>query len=179
MVEKSKINVKKNNAGSGGFSLLEVVIAVFVGSIIGIAALSLLNARAVSVLENQDVQEAETRAEEALSSLTAVASDLPVGGSFIVLDEDNKIKLDSDCTDQTCDYVLLPSPPENQRTSPAKGFPFSSSVPEGSQVLFLRRWRVDETDGEYGLRKITVAVLKDENSKAPIILEDAIEPQAR
>ena len=116
------------------------------------------------------VQEAQTRAEEALSALTAIGPDLPIGGSFGVLD-DNKLKI-SACSDQTCDFVLLPDVPENQRLSFAKGFPYSSALPDGSQKFFLRRWRVDEVDGNYNLRKITVAILKDENTNEPVVLEE-------
>ena len=177
-IKNNRKTVKAKQNISAGFSLLEVVVAIFIATLIGLAALSLLNARAVGVLDNQDVQEAETRAEEALSTLTAIAPDLQIGGSFEVIG-DNRVKVTGDCDDQSCDYVLFPAAPENLQTSPAKGFPYSTKIPEGSQIMFLRRWRVDETDSEYGLRKITLAVLKTVKSDQPMVLEDAIEPLSR
>lgn len=163
----------KNNQASRGFTLLEALIAVFIVTIIGIAALSLLNVRAVGVLDNKDSQEAETRAEEALSGLVAIAQDLEVGGTFQVV-ADSKIRISGECTDQTCDYVLIPAVPDYQRTSPAKGYPFTSPIPDGSQVLFLRRWSIEDTNSDYGLRKITVAVMKNAESDQPMLLEDTV-----
>jgi type II secretory pathway pseudopilin PulG len=199
MLENSRKSVKTTKDNSSGFSLIEVLVAIFVAILIGLAAVSLLNSRAVGIEDKTTVQEAETRAEEALSALTAVAGDLPIGGSFEV--ERDAIALKERCTSKNCDYVLAPDMPEELRTSPAKGYAYQSTgvilhtedtievdggtkggvitgdddnLPKGHQVAFLRRWRVDEVDGSYNLRKITVAIFKDEKSTSPMVLEESI-----
>ena len=163
--------VKSENQEKG-FSLVEVLIAVFVATLIGIGAVALLNARAVGINDKAETKEGETRAEEALSALTAVAPDLNAGGSFQVVSE-SAISL-SACTLETCDYVVYPDATESQRTSLAKGFPYGSTIPSTSQMTFIRRWRVDEVDSNYGLRKITVAILKSETDTNPIVLEETV-----
>lgn len=155
-----------------GFSLIEVVIAIFVATLIGIAAVSLLKVRAGGIEDTETVQRAENSTEEALSALTATAADLAVGGSFSV-DRSGKVDL-GNCTAQTCDLVLSTDAIEDQRTSPAKGVPYGQAGIRGKEPpLFVRRWRVDDIDGNYQLRKITVAVFKDEKSIDPIVIEES------
>lgn len=172
-VKTAKVIKKtKEQKSEKGFSLVEVLIAIFVAVFIGIAAVALLNARAVGINEKAETKEAETRAEEALSALSAVAPDLSSGGSFEVLSE-NKIRL-SNCSAANCDYVLYPDVSDTQRTSLAKGYPYGSTIPTSSQMAFLRRWRVDDVDNSYGLKKITIAILKSETETSPLVIEETV-----
>lgn len=163
--------VKSANQNQG-FSLVEVLIAIFVAVFIGVAAVSLLNARAVGITEKADTKEAETRAEEALSALSAVAPDLAVGGAFEVVSE-NTIRLNT-CSDTTCDLIVFPDLTDSQRTSLAKGYPYGSTIPTTSQMTFIRRWRVEDVDSNYGLKKITVAILKSATDTSPIVIEETV-----
>lgn len=159
-----------SSSKQSGFSLMEVLVAIFVALLIGIIAVSLLSARAASVHDNATVQEAETRAEEAISALSAIANELPIGGSFENAG-DNEINPLA-CSAQTCDFVLLSD--TLPRSSSAKGVPYSTELPQGTEKMFLRRWRVDEVDADYKLRKISVAIVKDENDEMPVVLEETI-----
>ena len=171
MVRKS--NIKKVRLGQEkGFSLLEIVLAIFISLLIAVAALSLLNTSAIGNEDKQLVVEAETRTEEALSALSAVVTDLPEMESFTVL-EDNVIR-PLNCQPQSCDYVVFPETNESFRTSSAKGIPYGSPLPEGSEIRFIRRWRIQVVEGNYNLRRITVAVLKSEQDDKPIVLEETI-----
>lgn len=175
--------MRRINSRDNGFSLLEVLVAIVVVSLIGLAALALLNVRAAGLEDNATVQEAQTSAEEALSALTAGARNLPAGGSLVDIG-DARIRT-LPCDAQFCDFVLTPDAPEGERTSPARGYPYATNPacigsacapapPVGYQFAFVRRWRVDVVNSDYRLRKITVAILKDENSAQPIVLQETV-----
>ena len=166
-----------------GFSLLEVLVAIVVVSLIGLAAVALLNARAAGLEDNATVREAQTSAEEALSAVTAGARNLPEGGSLVDLG-DARIRT-LPCDAQFCDFVLTPDLPASERTSPARGYAYPNNPvcsgracavvpPSGYQFAFVRRWRVDVVNSDYRLRKITVAILKDESSAQPIVLQETV-----
>ena len=170
------------NSRDKGFSLLEVLVAIVVVSLIGLAAVALLKACAAGLEDNATVQEAQTSAEEALSALTAGARSLPEGGSLVDLG-DARIR-PSPCDAQFCDFVLTPDLPASERTSPAQGYAYPNNPvcsggtcampPAGYQFAFVRRWRVDVVNSDYRLRKITVAILKDESSAQPIVLQETV-----
>lgn len=164
----------KNNINSmRGSSLIEVVIAIVIGLGIGVTGLYVLNARVVSVDNVRVTKEAENAGEEALSGLSAVASDLAPGGSFTVINDG--VLTISSCSVADCDYVLEPDIDATQRTSPAKGFPWGSAIPNGFRVAFLRRWRVVDVNTNYRLRNVTVALLKDEaDTKPSLIVETTV-----
>ncbi len=164
--------MKKSNFyfNQTGASLLEVVIAIVIGLAVGITGLYMLNARVLSVEDGRVTNEAENAGEEALSALSGSAPALVSGGSFTAV-SDNILTL-SACTTSTCDYVLLPDISSSWRTSPSKGYPYGSPIPTGYSVAFFRRWRVEDVNPTYNLRKITVAILKDEDDNKPSLIAE-------
>jgi len=167
---KMENNMRKRKLRSGqeGVTIVEVLLSALIGMAICVAGLYVLNAKVLSVESSRVTKEAENAGEESLSALSATASVLTVGGSFTAVN-DNVLSL-SPCTSQTCDYVLQPDIPSASRTSPAKGFPYGSATPTGYAVAFLRRWRVEDENTSYRLRKITIAVLRDENDTKPSLI---------
>lgn len=163
-----------------GISLLEVLVAIVVVSLIGLAAVALLNARSTALEDNNTVQEGQASAEEALSALSAAARALPEGGSFNSLGDYNLQLLP--CQPESCDLVLTPDAAAHLRTSPARGYPYppcpggscAPAPPAGHEIAFVRRWRVETVTGDYRLRKIIVAVLKDAQSTQPLVLQEMV-----
>ncbi len=161
---------KSNEHSERGATLLEVVVAIMIGLVIGVTGLYVLNAKVLSVEDVRVSKDAENAAEEALAGLSAVSADLAVGGSFTAIN-DNVLTLSS-CTVETCDYVLEPDIEAARRTSFGKGFPYGTPVPTGYTAAFLRRWRVEDENPTYRLRKVTVAILKGESDTKPVLIAE-------
>lgn len=166
---KKMITPVKNK--QSGFSLVESIVALMIGIIIVVIASALILTRAKTVENVTATTNAENAAEEALSALTAKVSDLSVSSSFTTISE-NTIELSS-CSATTCDFVLEPDADASQKTSLAGGVPFSVGFnpPTGSHIAFVRRWRVTETNTDYKIRQVGIAVLPSLESTSPIILE--------
>lgn len=153
-----------------GFSLIELLIVVVLISIVAVFVLSAFNGRARKTEDQSRAESALIGASSALEALSQLdESQLTSGGSF-VLGPDRTIQLSRDqCTRETCDWLILPSP---NNDSKAKGYPYDPGVnpPLGKTVL-LRRWRIDDVDVNLGLKEITVAVLTDIESRTPISIK--------
>ncbi len=164
-----KNNIRKNQRGS---ALIEVLLASVIGIMISLAAMYVLKGAIVATEDNRAAEEAKTTAEDALSSLSSIALDLAVGGSFTAI-SDNVLTL-APCSASTCDYVLFPDVDSSLKTSLAKGYPFGSPIPNGSNVAYLRRWRVEDTDADYNLRKIKVAMVKNETDAKSVFTMETV-----
>ena len=159
-----------------GFTLTETVIAIVVGALILLCVIRLFGVTAKTTEDNSVTQAAELRAEEGLSALTAVASQLSPGGTFARVG-DTDIQLVSECGPSTCDLVFDPEPSLSERTSIAGGVPYGGRAPEGSTLMFVRRWQVEDIrSGDYSLRKVTIAVQRKDVDTTPAVLEETIIP---
>ena len=158
--------------------MVEVLIACLIGMVVISITLLIVQARYNSLYEQAVSQDARESAESALSALSAVSGSLTVGGTFD-LQSDNKIALTGNCTAAFCDYVFAPDAPDAQKTSFARGVPFGTSVPAGSSVKFLRRWKVEEENTNYKLRKITVVVAAGIEDIRPSVAYKTIVPTNR
>ncbi|MCY7375276.1 MAG: hypothetical protein LH472_04810 [Pyrinomonadaceae bacterium] len=162
----------KNSKNQTGSALIEVLLASVIGIAISLAAMYVLKGAIVATEDNRAAEESKNTAEDALSSLSAVAPDLSVGGSFTAI-SDNVLTL-APCTALTCDYVLFPDVDSSLKTSLAKGYPFGSPIPTGSNIAYLRRWRVEDTDADYNLRQIRVAMVKNETDTKPVFIMETV-----
>lgn len=160
------------NITNKGFSLIEVIIAIAVGVIIVVIASSLLLTRSKTIDNVTTTKAAENVSEDALSVLSSKASGLILLESYSPVDE-STISV-SECTEKTCDFILEPDASVELKTSPAGGVLFSTNYvpPIGHRVVFLRRWRVNELNTEYSLRRIGVAILINLESTSPISLQE-------
>ena len=70
--------------------------------------------------------------------------------------------------------MLEPEASPASRVSLAKGVPYQENYhpPAGSVVAFVRRWRVEEIDAPLGLRRVTLAVLSDEQTNKALLIEE-------
>ena len=159
-----------NKTTQKGFTLIEILVAVFLLAIIISAGAALVHMQGNAVNDYTDISAAEDHLEQALSNLTARVSDLEPGQSYKPV-SDGEIEL-LGCNEKNCDYVLLPDAPKSLKTSAAGGVPYGAKLPDGSAVLFLRRWRVTDINSSYRLHNIGVAILADEKSTEPIISQD-------
>ncbi len=160
-----------------GFALIETIIGLAMFAIVLTIGLQMLFVRAASIENTARQRAANEWSEAALEALTAGSvSSLPATNGSFDLAADKSIQLTNPCTPQTCDYVLDPSPALGARTSPARGVPWASGYapPAGSSVQFIRRWRIDVMDAALGLRQITVVVIRDETSSAPLTVQQTI-----
>ena len=159
--------MKKNT--EKGFSLIELLIVVVLLAVVGVFVLSAFSGKARKSEDDARAEAALIGASSALEALSQLdESQLTSGGTF-TLGRDRTIDITGECTTETCDWLLLPSP---NNDSKAKGYPYEPGVnpPLGKTVL-LRRWRVEDVDVSLGLKEITVVVLVDMQSNAPISIK--------
>jgi prepilin-type N-terminal cleavage/methylation domain-containing protein len=165
-----QVKIKRSERG---FSLIEVLFAVVVFTLVAYALTAMLFSRTLVTERLMASKAAVDSADNALNALTSQPyASLSVGGSFTVIDE-GSIGLQS-CTEQTCDFIIEPvTAPEE---SPARGVKWQSGYtpPDGARIVYLRRFRIEDVDAELGLRRLTVAVLTDENADKPLIMQSTI-----
>ena len=155
-----------------GFTLIELLIVVIILSLVGLGFVALFNQRAKSQEEKNQAAAAFAGAESALEVLSSLSNEtLAVGGSFS-LAADRKINITGACSPQTCDWLVIPTP---NTDSIAKGYPYvSGQVPEYAKTVLLRRWLVEDVDANLGLKRVTVAVVVDEQNNAPLAIEQTV-----
>lgn len=158
-----------------GFTLIELLIVVVIFGIVGSILASFMFSRVNFADRMRANKEASDALQNALTALTTTAYDnLPPGGSFNKIDEGTIEP--TGCTPTTCDFVLETPGAMVVRESPAGGVKWKSGYvpPEGAQIAFVRRWKIEEMDNVLRLRRVTVAVLADEQSANPLAMIDTI-----
>lgn len=154
----------KNKHKQKGFSFIELLVVVILLALVATSFALIFNRKAKLYDDRDTAAAASAAAENAIENLRNLSrSELPVGGSFTVAG-DNEIILNESCNPSTCDWLVIP---DGNVESPAKGRTYQDEIPEGQTVL-LRRWLVEDIPGDLGLRRITVAVLTNQNSTKPI-----------
>lgn len=157
-----------------GFSLVEVLLAIVVFGVVGYALANFMLSRATVAERLETAKGASDRLENALHILTVIPyNDLPLGGSFARVDDATIQPLP--CTAQTCDFILDPET-SGSTDSLVRGTVWQSGyvAPSGVNVAYVRRWLIEEVDAELKLRRITVAVLADEQSANPLSMVSTI-----
>ncbi|HLM60728.1 MAG TPA: type II secretion system protein [Pyrinomonadaceae bacterium] len=162
------------NKNHRGFSLIEALLAIVVFGFVAYALVAFMSSRVKLAERLETSKAASDTLENALNKLSAIPyKDLAVGSGFTKVD-DATILLQP-CTTQTCDYVL--DPPSGAATSSiAGGYSWQSGVvqPAETRFFFVRRWRIEDVSAELKLRRITVAVLTDEQSTEPLAMIETI-----
>lgn len=164
---------QKLSSNEKGFSLIELLIAIVIFMFVCYALTVMIFSRSIVADRIAASRSASDEAENALTALAAIPySNLQLGGSFSVVDEGRITN--TGCTAQTCDSIYEPTPP-GQMTSPAKGVPYGTSLDANLYTRkFVRRWKVEQFDAELRLKRVTVAVLDDEDSSAPLVMQSTI-----
>lgn len=163
-----KRRTKQMSENERGFSLVEVIIAGFILLLIFAIGLKLTAWRESSQYDTETVKAAQDASFAAFNALGNRLRELPDGGSFEFA-ENYTIALNP-CRVETCDYLLLPA---SGGDSFAQGIRWQSgyTAPADARIQFVRRWRKTLRNAELGLYDLTIAVLPDEQSTAPISLE--------
>lgn len=163
----------KMNESSRGFTLIELLICVVLMAIMGVALVAVFNQRAKNEEEKALAAAAAAGAENALEVLSGLPKEQLVAGGSFTSGDDRTINITSECSSQTCDWLVIPGGESD--ASPAKGFPFTpeKDPPEGKTVL-LRRWMIEDVDANLGLKRITVVVASDIQNTAPLAIEKGV-----
>lgn len=153
-----------------GFSLVELMIVVVLIVIIGLGFVAVFRSKMQKADDERRAEAASVGASSALEALSSLdETQIQNGGSFR-LAADRTIEITGECSPQTCDWLVLPSP---NNDSIAKGYPYEQGVnpPISSNTVLLRRWLVTDVDAGLGLKEITVAVLTNLESTTPLSIK--------
>ena len=162
--------MKKNQTG---FSLIELLLVIVVFGIVAYALTGFMFSRMNAAERLADSKGASDTMENALNVLTAIPfRDLRVGGSFTPVDEGTIQP--SVCTPQTCDFVLDPEGGAADSMAGGVAWQTNPVLPAGARVAYLRRWLIEDVDRDLRLRRITVAVLADDQSTHPLSMIDTV-----
>lgn len=152
-------------AGQKGFTMVELMIAVTLISLVllAVGVLTSLNANGIALVQRK--RAAENYAVELSSKLkSAQKLMMPEGGAFAVdaisgepvRATDATVALN--CSDFYCDRIIT-IPSSNEGTSATEiVYDWGSPLPEGASVKFVRAWTLSDEDAQRNWRRITVAV---------------------
>lgn len=157
-------------AGQKGFTMVELMIAVTLISIVllAVGALTSLSANGMALVLRK--RAAENYAVELSSRLKANQKIMmPEGGAFAVdpVTGDPVRATDAtvalNCTEMYCDRIItIPSETEGASATEMV-YRWNGSLPEGASVKFVRAWTLSDEDARRNWRRITVAIFSPDS----------------
>ena len=151
---------------NAGFSMLELLIAVTIISIVLLAVGALgsivVNGMALTLRK----REAESSATEAVSKIKSQRREnLSVGGAFAVDNQTGKparngeAEVALNCSAVYCDRVItIPNPIEGAGPDRQQVIGWDDPLPAGASVRFVRAWTISDEDAARTWRRMSVAV---------------------
>lgn len=146
--------------GERGVGLIEAVIGILVIAIVSLVGMQLLRVQAEVMLLADRSAKAEAAAKGALDDLSSrSAAMLPAGGSFTV-NADGSFAALGTCSDTYCDLVVRNQTPlTGAQQGEVFAAPWNGGVaPANTDLIYVRRWRVDDLDVARGRKRITIAI---------------------
>lgn len=156
------MQTKINNSG---FSMIEVLIAVTIISIVLLAIGALGSIVVNGMALTQRKREAESSAAAAVSKVKSDRRiNLPEGGAFAVNVQSGKplrndeAEVSLNCTPAYCDRVITISGTEEGVNPEERVIGYDEPLPDGGRNKFVRAWAVADEDATRNWRRLTVAV---------------------